>query len=357
MTANCKGPVATVCLSHYAGGMERDAMSIARNMAGLASHSVLIVRAKTWLARKAEAQGLNVESVAMTGNINPWAALRLRRLWRRYDIRNLVYLGSSEMPTLFLSLLGFDRNFLVRHGTTKRRSKKDLIHQLTWSKVNAHWCISHHIQRNVEAVFPVMGTKTFVAYTSQSHKIPYIPRADLPRLGHQPIKLVHVGRLQPDKGQRDAIKVLKKLKDSDVESNLTLFGQGTDRDYLERMIAAYNLSDSVFFMGDIDEPYRQFHKFNAFIFPSSGEGLPNALVEAIFSGMPCFVYNNTVFPEFSCAGFDIEVCPDQDLDFMAAAVIEKFRSAGPSLNERNIELAHETFSRAAETSAVSQYLE
>lgn len=356
MTSVCKGPIATVCLSPHAGGMEHVAMSIARNMAELATHSVLIVRDGTWLARKAEAQGLNVEPVAMAGNINPWAAIRLRRLWWRHDIRNLVYLGSSEMPTLFLSLLGLDMNFLVRHGTTKRRSKQDIFHRMTWSKVTTYWCISEHIRVNVASVFPTAGKTSFVAYTSQSHKLPDIPLARASRSTYQPLALVHIGRLQQDKGQRDAIRITSALNKSGLTTELTLYGEGPDRECLGSMVNDLGLSERVHFAGETNRPFQHLDKFHAFVFPSAGEGLPNAFLEAAASGMPCFAYENTAFPELSRVGLHFDMLPNGDVDAMAECIRQRFRYSAPSLNYANVRLLHKIFSMQAERQTLCHYL-
>ena len=354
MTAALKRPTAVVCLSPAAGGMEHSALGVVAGLAGLATRVALVARRNTWLARRAAAAGLEVHPVRMPLNLSAAGVRQLRQLWRAQGIGNVVYLGSSEMPTLFLSLLGRDINLIVRHGTTKRHSKRDWVHQLTWSSVRAHWCNSEHIRRNVEAIFPTRGKTSFVAYTSQSRKFAAIPVARVS--GSRPIELLHVGRLEKNKGQRDAVRIVDWLVREGEDVNLTLFGDGPDRAPLEQMIRQRGLGDRVCLRGEVDSPYRHYHAFDAFVFPSRAEGLPNAFLEAAYSGMPCFAYDNTVFPELQGLGLRFSMTPQDDYLAMAQAIRDTVQNMTAAPDWENRRLIERRFSDAAERSVIAQYL-
>jgi glycosyltransferase involved in cell wall biosynthesis len=351
-----KLPTATICLSPNSGGMEYNAIAIAENMTRCSSRSILVSRADTWLTRKGLEHGLEVQPLIMKRNINPFAALRLRRLWRRHNIGNIVYLGSSEMPTIFLSLLGLKINLIVRHGTTKHRSKKDFMHRFTWSKVRAHWCISQHLLDNVKNILPVAGKACFAAYTSQSHKFPDIPLASPGHVPDQPLELVHIGRLQKDKGQRDAIRVVANLTKSGVSANLTLYGEGDDRPYLENMTRELKLEKQVNFKGDVYKPYQYLSQYDAFVFPSYGEGLPNAFLEAAYAGLPCFVYENTVFPELLKLGLKFKIVQQGDSASMAQLIFEQIKKNDLIRITENRILLAKVFCIEEELNSVCGYL-
>lgn len=56
---------------------------------------------------------------------------------------------------------------------------------------------------------------------------------------------------------------------------------------LNTLIANLNLQESVHFIGFDKNPFRWVKNANCFVFPSRSEGLPNALIEASYLGVPC----------------------------------------------------------------------
>ena len=354
-TKPTKDPTATICLSPYAGGMERDAIAITKNMATLARTSILITRTDTWLHRKALADGISVEPVKMRAHISVFGATQLRRLWEIYEVRNIVFLGSSEMPTIFLSLIGMDINLIVRHGTTKRRSKKNLIHNITWSKVKSHWCISQHLKRNVEEIFPNKNKNIFLAYTNQEQKFKSIPIAGSLKNTDE-TNFLYVGRLEKSKGVGDAIEIVSGLKERGHKVELNIVGAGPYEEEFKLLSKRLGADDVIKFLGSIDDPYSLFGYSDIFIFPSKGEGLPNAFLEALYSGMHCFVYENTVFPELYNLGLQFYFLPTTNKASRVEFLSKKLRylSLTPIMNNRFV--IEKTFSKHSEDKIISHFL-
>ena len=59
-----------------------------------------------------------------------------------------------------------------------------------------------------------------------------------------------------------------------------------------------------------------------FLFPSAGEGMPNAFIEAMHYGAVCIAYENTVFPEFLEMGFYIHLVKNGDIDALSKKLIQ-----------------------------------
>ena len=57
------------------------------------------------------------------------------------------------------------------------------------------------------------------------------------------------------------------------------------------------------------------------LFPSYGEGMANAFIEALHFDLPCLAYNNTVFPEFIEMGFRITLAEDRDVEDLSAQLL------------------------------------
>ncbi|MBA7519080.1 D-inositol-3-phosphate glycosyltransferase [subsurface metagenome] len=101
---------------------------------------------------------------------------------------------------------------------------------------------------------------------------------------HQrPLELLHVGSFSLRKGQHLIIEACRQLKDNNIEFHLTLIGDGIQRQTLVDLINKYKLEDHVDLLGWVD--YRNIpnyiQKADLLVFPSTTEGLPNAVLEAM----------------------------------------------------------------------------
>lgn len=92
--------------------------------------------------------------------------------------------------------------------------------------------------------------------------------------------ILHVGRLHPQKGQKDLILAFHKIH-TKIPQNLLIIGDGIIKNELQEMIDSYNLSHRVFLMGNIPEPYCYMYKADFCIMPSYQEGFSNTILEML----------------------------------------------------------------------------
>lgn len=101
------------------------------------------------------------------------------------------------------------------------------------------------------------------------------------------------------KGQQYVLKALYDLKkQTDTHYIYQIAGNG-DTKYLRSLVEKYNLSDSVVFLGsiphsDMDDWYRS---LDLYIQPSTQEGLPRALIEAMSNSISCIGSDAGGIPE------------------------------------------------------------
>lgn len=101
------------------------------------------------------------------------------------------------------------------------------------------------------------------------------------------------------KGQQYVLKALYNLKKQrNVHYIYQIAGNG-DTEYLRALVKKYNLSDSVIFLGsiphsDMDAWYRS---LDLYIQPSTTEGLPRALIEAMSNSVACIGSDAGGIPE------------------------------------------------------------
>lgn len=64
-----------------------------------------------------------------------------------------------------------------------------------------------------------------------------------------PVKFINVGRLDKVKGQTYAIEFIKKMKERDLNVELTIIGDGAEKEHLINLIDKYELDNAVFLVG------------------------------------------------------------------------------------------------------------
>jgi glycosyltransferase involved in cell wall biosynthesis len=130
-----------------------------------------------------------------------------------------------------------------------------------------------------------------LAFDSRA-EIPVIPngvdvisRPDETRLWMPP-RLFSAGRIVHQKGLDLGLQALSQLTDLDWEWHIA--GDGPQLDMLKSRIQELGLADRVTFLGwqSREGLTEWYHRSNVFLFPSRHEGMPNAVLEAMSSGLP-----------------------------------------------------------------------
>lgn len=139
------------------------------------------------------------------------------------------------------------------------------------------------------------------------------------------VNIVSVGRLCKSKDFGTLIKafssILHDLEDN-ADLNLTIYGEGPDRNQLEELIKFYNLESKVSLPGFCDEIEAKLLSADLFVFPSEFEGFPNALAEAMAIGLPVIASNCAGNVELVQDLINGRLFPIGDYDLLASLIKE-----------------------------------
>ena len=339
-----KQPTSIICLSPYTGGMELDAIKTAKHLSTL-TKITLIVKKNSFLEQKAKElknSSIQIETIDFKKSISFSIIFKAREIIRQNNIKNVIFFGASELKSLYFSFLGLDVNLCVRHGTTKSTPKKDIFHKLIYSDVNWHIANSRHILNNVKHIIPYgKNTKDIVIYPSFEFTEPkHIPQKKL--------TLLHVGRIAEGKGQIDAIQACEILVKNDIDFEFKIVG-GFDEKYrqtFENFLKQCPYKEKIDLVGFTDKVETYYNEADIFLFPSHGEGLSNAFIEALAHNVVSICYNNTSFTELKELGFYFHMCSNLDTKALASklfAVINKLEEE-KKLSMTNFEKANKIFS-------------
>jgi len=324
MTA--KAPTAIICLSPYHGGMEMDAIRTARLLKDATDVTVVLKRnspSDQHYHKVLEQEGFSVATIPFYTAFSPSIIYHVRKLVRKKGIRNVIFFGASEMRSLFFALLGLDINLIVRHGTTKTRPKKDPFHRLIYSQVNWHVAICQHIARNVRTIIP-FGKLSRLKIIYSSLREPITVHSPLTRKDSKPVEILHVGRITGGKGHIDAIRACSVLDKRGIPFRLRFVGEIdiSFRTELEDVLSDISYKDRIECTGHIQDPSTAYRGAHVFLFPSKGEGLSNAFMEALAHGLVCIAYKNTSFPELRDLGFTYHLAEDKNLSALENCLID-----------------------------------
>lgn len=98
--------------------------------------------------------------------------------------------------------------------------------------------------------------------------------------------IVNVGRLEKQKNQKLLIKSFNNILVKYPDYKLYIYGEGTERKYLQELIDELKLTNNVILKGISNNIKSVIYKKSLFVLSSNYEGMPNSLIEAMALGLP-----------------------------------------------------------------------
>ncbi len=146
-------------------------------------------------------------------------------------------------------------------------------------------CVSNDM-KNTISNYAKINDKVFINFPSiDIGQFKYSQRILNPQ---DRIRIVSTGRLHYQKGYVYALNAIRILLDRGFDIEYSICGGGPEEGLLKYMIQELNLHDSVKLMGKVSSSEVAEHLIRAdlFLLPSIYEGIANAAIEAMASGVP-----------------------------------------------------------------------
>jgi len=216
------------------------------------------------------------------------------------------------------------------------------------------WCmaktdISIYVSKNLKQKYHKSNDQVSIVVNESRISIHNIENSGRSLKNDEPVKLVYLGRLSPEKNINKLLFALKELKDDPRKYILNIIGDGPLRDDLMKMCKELDIMDNVIFHGRVtwgNELFEMLSENDILLLPSKTEGLPLVLIEAMSVGVPCIASNVGGIPEIINGVNGILVEPN-DINGIKAAI--KKISSSPS--------HYESYSKAAIDTAKNNSLE
>jgi glycosyltransferase involved in cell wall biosynthesis len=141
-------------------------------------------------------------------------------------------------------------------------------------------------------------------------------------LGLAPVFTVGIlATLRSWKGHRYLVDAIGQLRAQGRTVQLLIVGDGPQREALEDQVANEGLQDAVRFAGHDPQPERWLRAMDLFVLPSyANEGVPQALMQAMMSGLPAITTAVGAIGEVARDGETAIVVSPQDTAALVAAI-------------------------------------
>lgn len=211
-------------------------------------------------------------------------------VWRRRPNATLAFFGAPSGMIAYLLKRVFNIPYIVslRGGDVPGFRPYDFrtYHKILAPFLQTVWRNSSSVVANSQ------GLRALARGFDSRFEIPIIPNGvDLDmytsvKRNWQPALILSVGRLVYQKGFDLGIRALARLKHLDWQWKIA--GDGPEMDALKSLVREQGISDRVTFLGwqSREELIQCYKQSNLFLFPSRHEGMPNAVLEAMASGLP-----------------------------------------------------------------------
>jgi glycosyltransferase involved in cell wall biosynthesis len=185
----------------------------------------------------------------------------------------------------------------------------------------------HQVWRRASAVVAnSQGLRELAVAFDQRASIQVIPNGvelaafKAPQREWTPARMLFVGRLVYQKGLDVLFEALGGLKE--VAWKLTIVGDGPRRGWLKERAAQLGLGERIAFVGWLEREQlpEVFAEANLFVYPSRHEGMPNALLEAMASGLPAVATQIAGNEELVVEGETGRLVPVEDAQSLRAAL-------------------------------------
>jgi glycosyltransferase involved in cell wall biosynthesis len=157
---------------------------------------------------------------------------------------------------------------------------------------------------------------------------PRDPDAARERVGLAPESVLFLGRLEAQKGLDGALQAWSQVARRRAGAQLVLAGEGPARADLEAQSQRLGLGNSVRFLGRRADPEDLLRAGQIFLLPSRSEGMANALLEAMATGLACVATRIGGNSELLAHGVTGLLVPPGNVEALADALLALLEDPG-----------------------------
>ena len=157
----------------------------------------------------------------------------------------------------------------------------------------------------------------------------------------------HVGRFAEQKNHLFLADIFKCIKEKNEKAVLLLVGDGELKDVFKQKCDVLGILDSVYFTGIRSDIPKLLSAMDVFVFPSFYEGMPNTVIEAQATGLPC-VISDTITKDCNITGLVSLVSLEKSAEYWSEITIENIKRSRVNTKQCFIDQKYDIGSSAEE---------
>ncbi len=255
-------------------------------------------------------------------NIEDGASGKLKQLKNTYDITkklsrisdvsylkfcfisSYIYgmnLKKVHKGKLYFSHMVGDPDCILAFSTSKVKkfalSVLNTIQKKCYAHIAKKMDLQIFVSNKLKEKYAVDCVKSVVVNENRFREADIVDISDIRKsVQSEPLKLLFVGRLSPEKRVSDLISALQSLQGV----SLNIVGDGPQKAQLVELVQKNNLSDKISFLGRKawgSELFSEMKKHHVLVLPSENEGLPLVIAEAMGCGLTVIASDVGGIPE------------------------------------------------------------
>ncbi|MBI2053762.1 MAG: glycosyltransferase [Candidatus Staskawiczbacteria bacterium] len=218
------------------------------------------------------------------------AVLRMKKLVK---LENPDYVISFATPANIINIFSSGDKAVLRVDTflsSLPDFKYRLLAKIFFRRALKIICVSKGAAKDLALNFNVKEEKIKVIYNPLDiKKIKSLALSPIKKEYEEIFKnpvIINIGRLAAGKNHFQLVKIFREVKKEIKEARLVILGAGKLKPQLENDVKESGLENSVHFLGWRENPFSFLARAKLFVLPSSREGLPYSILEAMAVGLP-----------------------------------------------------------------------
>jgi len=342
------------------GGAERMVADLASELqrAGARNLVILPANGEGWLARQLAGSGVAIEYFRLNRPVSFACARWLTVVLRRHRIA-LAHSHEFSMGVYgaWAACLSGVPHVVTMHGGRyyAHRLRRRFALRAGVALGSRMVAVSHELARHLSRDLWLPASRIHTI----ANGVRYVPAArstlrEELNLAPEDRLMLAVGNLYPVKGHRFAVEALALLRDRHPRLHLAIAGRGELADTLRMLAAERGVATQLHLLGLRADIPNLLAGADAFVMPSLSEGLPLALLEAMFAGCPIVASDVGEVRNVLADGEAGTLVPTGDAAELAAA-LDNLLQTPDQARERATRATHRATSEYSISRMVARY--
>jgi len=321
------------------GGAEKQLLRILPELQGDFDNRVCCIRGHGSIGKLLEKKGIKVHYLNIKNIFSPNLIVRFKRVVEEFKPDTLVtYLIHADLYGRVLAkLCGIRKVLCSQRGILLNWEWLRFFDRLTKSLVTKYTVQTEVTKKELmqklklpEKKFIIIPNGIMVEEFDFDLNVEN-KKAEL-NINPNNLNVVCVSNLRIKKGHEFLLEAFEKTYKTNNNINLLIVGDGDRKKSLIEQVRDYDSRDNIYFLGNRNDVREILKKSDIFVLPTLGEGMSNAILEALASSLPVITTNIPVNAEIITDNVDgLLVSPKQSKE-LADKI--KFLIDNPEIREK-----------------------